>query len=176
MNAVTHPLPWQPVSVALVLVLGCGVLAESPVEVARQLWSALQTQDSKAIQGLCTTPDTERLEAFVRGRSVEAITLGAALTNESEALVETTIVTSGGKPLSFNTHLHRVNDSWKVVPDPTLQGMRRAALEASMHEIGDALREGLQILGDALEEGARVASDALAEALEQLQQEFGAEP
>ncbi len=160
----------------LALVLGCGVLGESPEEVSRQLWAALQLQDSEAAGALCTTPDVERLEAFVRDRPVEAVTLGQALTNESEALLETTIVHSQGKSLSFNTHLRRVDGSWKVIPDATLKEMRRAAMEASMDELDDALREGLQIVGETLEKGAREAADALRQAMEQLHQQFGTGP
>ncbi len=162
---------------ALVLVLGCSGFRETPGEVARSFWDAIQAQDSAAARALCTTPDLRRLESFVRGRSVEDTALGQTLKNEESALVETSLVTSeGGAALAFNTHLSRIDRSWKIDLHSTMAEMRRAALETSLREIDLALQEGAQILGAALEQGAREASDALRHALEELEREFGGNP
>ena len=164
-------------SLLLVLAAGCGLLRASPRDVAGAFWDAIQDRNSEAAQALCTAPDTRRVEAFIRARSVAGITLGEELKNARTAVVETSMASAKGPaPLVFNTHLSWIDGSWKVELRSTLREMRRSALEVSMQEVDDALQEGMQMMGEALEQGAREASDALREALKELERELGTAP
>lgn len=165
-----------PQLVMVALTLCCSGARETPGDVSRDFWAAIQSRDLDAARELCTAASALRLEALFRDESVESVMVGQVFSNETTALVQTSLSRSeSGSPLGFNTHLTRAGPTWKVDADETAREMERAAIAASVQGLEDALREGAEILGDALEQGAREASEALREALDELEGEMDEE-
>jgi hypothetical protein len=165
-----------PQLVVIALTLCCGGARETPGDVSRDFWAAIQSRDLDAAREFCTAAGALRLESLFRDESIQSATVGQVFTNETTALAQTSLSTSEDGPLLvFNTHLIRAGRAWKVDADETAREMERAAIAASVQGLEDALREGAELLGQALEQGAREASEALREALEELEREIGEE-
>jgi hypothetical protein len=162
-----------PQLVVIALTLCCGGAPETPGDVSRGFWEAIQSRDLDAARELCTAAGARRLETLFRDESIESATVGQVFTSETTALAQTSLSTSeGGPPLAFHTHLIRAGRAWKVDADETAREMKRAAIAASVQGLEDALREGAELLGEALEQGAREASEALRKGLEELEREI----
>jgi antirestriction protein len=167
MRTMTGRLP-----LVLLSCIGCSGLLEKPERVAGDFWAAIQSENWEVAIELSTAPNARRIERLFGSRKIGAVSIGQVLTNESSALVETSIVDPDGRPLSFNTHLTRYEDSWKVDLHETASELRRASFAAVLEDVGEALQEGGLALSEALEQGAQEASEALREAMEELEREL----
>jgi hypothetical protein len=165
-----------PQLVVAALVLCCSGTRETPGDVTRNFWAAIQSRDRDAAREFCTVASALRLETLFSDESIESAMVGQVFTNETTALAQTSLSTSKEGPLlSFNTHLTWSDRAWKVDADETAREMKRAAIAASVQGLEDALREGAEVLGGALEQGAREASEALRKAIEEFEREIGEE-
>ena len=156
-------------AVALAAGVGCPLIEAQPEDTARGFWEALVADDLAAARGLSTAPSEERLAALLGRTDLKAATVGAALRNETSALVETTIFeASGAAALAFNTHLARFDSGWRVDAEATGRALRQARVAAALGNLEEALEEGGRVLEEAIEQGVREAGDALREALEEI--------
>jgi hypothetical protein len=160
---------------ALPLVLACGVPAPSPRQVTERFWEALRTGDLAAAKACASAPSARLVDAMAEGRQIEEVLLGETLQSESSAIVRTSLVTSMAEEqlrTTFDTHLVRESEAWRVDVQATQREMTTAIFAASMRQIGEALGQGVQEFSEALEEGAAELSRAIREALEELEEEL----
>lgn len=165
------------IAAVLSLAAACVPASQSPEEVARGFWSAIEASDFEGARALSTAPSERRLHALFGQRIFQDVSFAETLTNEDSALVETALAGPEGAPtIAFNTHLVRFDDGWRVDPEPTAADLRRAAFAAALSDVQESLREGQRVLSEALEQGARDASEALRRAIEDLDRALGAPP
>jgi hypothetical protein len=156
---------------ALPLILACGVPAPSPRQVTERFWEALRAGDVATAKACASAPSARLVDAMGEDRRIEEVLLGETLQSESSAIVRTSLVTSmaeGRLHTTFDTHLLREAEEWRVDVQATQREMTTAIFAASMQQIGEALGQGVQEFSEALEEGAAELKRALREALEEL--------
>ena len=156
------------------LAFGCTLFADPPERVAAQFWEALQAGDAALAQRVANAPTGQLLDALTGDQRIEEVILGEALRNENAAIVRTSIVTErGGRRLrsSFDTHLLRESDEWKVDVHATERELTTAIFAANMRQLGETLGEGMQHLGEAVEEGASEVLQAIVDALQKMEAE-----
>jgi hypothetical protein len=73
---------------------------------------------------------------------------------------------------TFDTHLVREAEGWKIDVGETERERTTAIFAASMRQLGEALGEGVQEFSEALEEDAAEMKRALRGALEELEEEL----
>ena len=79
---------------------------------------------------------------------------------------------AGRQHTSFDTHLVRESEEWKVDVRATEREMTAAIFAAGLRQIGEALGQGVQEFSEAIEEGAEEMKRAIREALEELEAEL----
>jgi len=152
---------------------GCGLSGESPADTARSFWLAIESDNFAVARELSNAASEGALESLLAESEIQAIETGEALRNDDEALVQTTLF--GVPPrgdLSFQTHLTRYEQGWRVNLPATARELQRAHLGRSLEETQAALMESGRVLGDALERGAQQAAEALREAIEEFTAEL----
>ena len=160
---------------ALPLVLACGALESSPQQVCKRFWEALRAGDVATAEAHASAGSATLVEAMGKDRRIEEVRLGETLQSERSAIVRTSLVTTteaGRQHSSFDTHLVRESDEWKVDVRATEREMTAAIFAASLRQIGEALGQGVQEFSEALEEGAEEMKRAIREALEELEAEL----
>ena len=163
------------VTAALPLVLACGVTAPSPQQVAEQFWEALRAGDLAAAREHASASSATFVDSMGDDRRIEEVRLGETLQSERSAIVRTELVTAteaGRQHSSFDTHLVRESDEWRVDVRATEREMTAAIFAASLQQVGEALGEGVQEFSEALEESAEDMKRAIREALEELEAEL----
>jgi hypothetical protein len=161
---------------ALSLLLACGVPAPSPQQVAERFWEALRTGDVAAARACASARSAGLVDAMGQDRRIEEVLLGETLQSETSAIVRTSLVTSLAEDqfhATFDTHLVREADEWRVDVQETQREMTTAIFAATMRQIGETLGQGVQEFSEALEAGAAELTRALREALEELEKELG---
>lgn len=155
--------------------LACHPFEDPPEAVAERFWRAVMEGDLDAARSHASAATRSRTDELAREFDVGPTVLGETLRNESRAIVETrTEAERGGASLSvsFDTHLVREDDGWRVDVRRTRSDLTRAAFAATVGELGETLGEGLRELRESIEQGALEASEALREALEDLELEL----
>jgi hypothetical protein len=163
------------VAAALPLLLACGASAPSPQQVAEQFWEALRTGDLASAEAHASAWSATLVDSMGDGREIEEVRLGETLQSERSAIVRTSLVTAteaGQQHSSFDTHLVREADEWKVDVEATEREMTAAIFAAGLRQIGEALGQGVQEFSEAIEEGAEEMKRAIREALEELESEL----
>ncbi len=152
------------------LAVGCSSDV-APDVVSEQFWTAVQTRDLETAEGLSINAKPARLEGLANLRTIESVSIGKSLRDESVAMVETTLTFEDADVVvTFNTNLERGDDGWRVDVTKTASEMRRATLMASLQQAEEALRGSAEVVQEALEQGRVGASEAVREALEDLEQ------
>lgn len=155
-------------SLALVLALpGCGVFASEPDRVAEEFWEAVAAGDVDGAKALSTETDLRRLARLSERHVIEEVEVGAVLTRDDTAEVETTLERQAGATVVFRTRLRRYDDGWRVDAAASGQALRQAIVETSLAELREAFSEGAEVIGEAVEQGLEEAVDAMREALEE---------
>jgi hypothetical protein len=160
---------------ALLLILACGGSAPSPQQVAEEFWEALRTGDTASARACASASSALLVAALGEDRRIEEIRLGETLSSERSAIVRTSLVTAteaGRQHTSFDTHLVRESEEWKVDVQATEREMTAAIFAASLRQIGEALGQGVQEFSEALEESAEEMKRAIREALDELEAEL----
>ena len=160
---------------ALLLVLACGVPAPSPQQVSERFWEALRTGDIATAKAHASAWSAMLVDALGEDLRIEEVRLGETLQSERSAIVRTSLVTAteaGRRHTSFDTHLVRESDEWRVDVKATEREMLAAIFAASLQQVGEALGEGVQEFSEALEEGTAEMKRAIREALEELEAEL----
>jgi hypothetical protein len=160
---------------ALLLALACGVPAASPEQVAERFWEALRTGDTQTARACATAASAPLVDNLLGERRIEEVQLGETLSSERSAIVRTSLVTAteaDRQHSSFDTHLVREADEWKVDASATEREMTAAIFAASLRQIGEALGQGVQEFSQALEKSAEEMKQAIHEALEELDAEL----
>lgn len=159
----------------LLLLFACGVPAPAPQQVTEQFWEALRTGDIAAAKACASASSARLVDALGEDRQIEEVLLGETLQGERSAIVRTSLVTPlAENPLhiTFDTHLVREAEEWRVDVQATRRELTTAIFAAGMRQIGEALGQGVQEFSEALEEGAAEMKRALREALEELEAEL----
>jgi len=154
---------------SLVFVFGCGLVAASPEDVAKDFWQAVAAGEIEEAEALATETRLRRLQRMADRLELGEVQVGKAVVTENTALVETTFEAKS-EPVIFDTHMVKTEDGWRVDPRRSRQAMNAAMVEASVADLRDAFRAGAGALGEAMEEGLEEASEAMREALEELDQ------
>ena len=157
---------------ALLLVLACGVPAPSPQQVSERFWEALRTGDIATAKAHASAWSAMLVDAMGEDRQIEEVRLGETLQSERSAIVRTSLVTAteaGRQHTSFDTHLVRESEEWKVDVQATEREMTAAIFASSLRQIGETLGQGVQEFSEALEQGAEEMKRAIREALEELE-------
>jgi hypothetical protein len=160
---------------ALLLVLACGVPAPAPQQVTERFWEALRAGDLGTAKACASASSAMFVDAVGADRRIDEVLLGETLQGESSAVVRTSLVTSIDERrhlTTFDTHLVREGEEWKVDVRATERERTTATFAASMRQLGEALGEGVQDFSEALEAGAAEMKRALREALEELEEEL----
>jgi hypothetical protein len=160
---------------ALPLALACGVPALSPQQVCERFWEALRTGDVATAKAHASAWSAMLVDAMGEGRRIQEVRLGETLQSERSAIVRTSLVTAteaGRHHTSFDTHLVRESEEWRVDVQATERELTAAIFAASLRQIGEALGQGVQEFGEALEEGTAEMKRAISEALEELEEEL----
>jgi len=160
---------------ALLLALACGAPADSPEQVSERFWEALRSGDTAAARACASSSSALLVDNMVGERRVEEVQLGETLKSERSAIVRTSLVTAteaGRQHSSFDTHLVRESDGWRIDAAATERAMTAAIFAASLRQIGEALGQGVQDFSAALEESAEEMKRAIREALEELEAEL----
>jgi hypothetical protein len=154
---------------------GCGGSGSaSPEAVAADFWEAIRARDLDAALELSWKPSRLPLERMRDGRPIDEVLLGESLVGEHTAVVRTSLATKVNERLihtTFDTHLVRGDEGWRVDTDATERELTTALFATSMQQIGEALGQGVQEFGEALEEGAAEVSRAIRDALEEFERE-----
>ena len=105
------------------MLVACGE-ASSPEETALEFWAEAVQRDYRAAAPYSNAHGAADVETFLGDFSPSSSpAIGEALTSEDRALVETVfLVGEAREPLSFNTHLLRVGEEWRV--DLARRGLR----------------------------------------------------
>ena len=158
------------------LVLACGAPAPSPRQACERFWEALRTDDVATAKAHASAGSAVFVEAMLgEDRRIEAVRLGETLQSERSAIVRTSLVTAteaGRHHTSFDTHLVRESEEWRVDVQATERELTAAIFAAGLRQIGEALGQGVQEFSEALEEGAAEMKRAIREALEALEEEL----
>jgi hypothetical protein len=160
---------------ALLLVFACGVPAPAPQQVTEKFWEALRTGDVATARACASASSAMFVDTMSADRQIDEVLLGETLKSESSAIVRTSLVTSieeSQHRTTFDTHLVREAEEWKVDVRATERERTTAIFAGSMRQLGEALGEGVQEFSEALEEGAAEMKRALREALEELEEEL----
>lgn len=160
---------------SLLLALACGAAGPSPEQVSERFWEALRAGDAASAKACASASSAPLVDALLEDRQIEDVRLGETLMSERSAIVRTTLVTAteaGRQHASFDTHLVRESEEWKVDVLVTEREMTAAIFAASLREIGEALGQGVQEFSEALEESAEEMKRAIREALEELEAEL----
>ncbi len=160
---------------ALPLVLACGAPAPSPQQVCERFWEALRTGDVATAKACASASSATLVDTLRDDRRIEEVLLGETLQSESSAIVRTSLVTSIGEDrfdTTFDTHLVREAEEWRVDVHATQREMTTAIFAASLRQMGEALGQGVQEFSEALEEGTEEMKRAIREALEELEEEL----
>jgi hypothetical protein len=160
---------------ALSLVFACGELAATPQQVTEQFWEALRAGEVEAAKAHASASSAPLVDDLRTQRQIEAVLLGEALLGERAAIVRTSLATSlGGRRLhtSFDTHLVREAEAWRVDVEATRRALTSALFASSLQQIGEVVGEGVQAFGEALEEGTAEINRAVREALQGLEREL----
>jgi hypothetical protein len=161
-------------AVVVFLAFACGELASSPAQVTERFWEALRTGDAATARQYASASSAMRVTSLGGGRQIEEVLLGEALEGESSAIVRTSLATSteeGRFHTTFDTHLVREAEEWRVDVAATEREWTTAVFASSMRLIRESLGEGVQEFSEALEEGAAEIQRAIREALEELEKE-----
>ncbi len=155
----------------LAAALGCDRFDTAPMEVTQAFWAALAAGDLRAAKELSTAPGEESLRDLAEQHPFASIETGQVLRNDRAALVETRGVFEGprGTEISFNTHLGRYDDTWRVDVEETRREIVRAAIGAAVEDMKESLRESADVVTETLERSALEFSEALREALEEME-------
>ncbi len=108
-------------------------------------------------------------------RRIDEVLLGETLQSERSAIVRTSLVTSiveSRHRTTFDTHLVREAQEWRVDVEATERELTAAIFAAGLRQIGEALGQGVQEFSAALEEGTAEMKRAIREALEELEEEL----
>lgn len=150
--------------------LACQRFDDAPRVAAQTFWQALADDDLAAARGVATDDAGSDLDALAREHPVREVRCGEILRNESNALVETTVVSEEGEPeITFHTHLRSEDGAWRVDVRSTRRALTRAALATSVERLRESVRGGAEALAEQIERGALEFSEALREAIEDLQ-------
>jgi len=163
------------IAAVLPLVLACGVTAPSPQQVSEQFWEALRTGDIAAAKTHASASSALLVDAMGEDLRIEEVRLGETLQSERSAIVRTSLVTAteaGQRHTSFDTHLVRESEEWKVDVQATERELTAAIFSASLRQVGEALGQGVHEFSKAIEEGTAEMKRAISEALEELQAEL----
>lgn len=155
-----------PVSIVLMLV-ACGFIAPPPERVAENFWQALADDEIKDARALATEADLRRLARLAERHEIEDVEVGAVLTREDVAEVETTLLRESGATVIFPTRLRRYDGGWRVDAEATSRELREAIVEDSLADLRDAFNDSAGAIGEAVEQGLGEAAAAIREALEE---------
>jgi hypothetical protein len=159
------------VALALLSFGGCERFDETPRDVAVAFWAALDDRDLDSALALSNAGSASELRELTDGLALANVDLGQILRNESAALVETRAdFVRREMDLSFNTHLSRAGETWRVDVDATESELRRTALAASFEDIRESIGESTDLLVEEFEKQALQASEVLRQALEELEE------
>lgn len=164
------------IAAASLLTAACGAGAPGPKQVAQEFWEALRAGDTAAATSLASEPTAPRVEALA-GRDIDEVLLGEVLEGEASAIVRTSLTTAATEPddwptrLTFDTHLIREDDEWRVDVAATERDFGAAIFAGTIEMLGEAVGEGVRDFSEALEQGAAEISRAIREALEDLEQD-----
>ncbi len=159
----------------LLLASACGVPAPSPEQVAERFWEALRAGDVAAAKRYASASSAMHVDDLREARQIEEVLLGEVLLGEDSAIVQTSLATSledGRTHTTFDTHLVRENQEWRVDVEATERELTTAIFADSLQQIGEAVGQGVQEFSEALEEGAAEMRRAILEALEELEREL----
>jgi hypothetical protein len=159
----------------LPLVLACGAPAPSPQQVCERFWEALRAGDVATAKAHASAWSAMLVDSMGEDRRIEEVRLGETLQSERSAIVRTSLVTAteaGQQHTSFDTHLVRESEEWKVDVRATEREMTAAIFASSLRQIGETLGQGVQEFSEALEQGAEEMKRAIREALEELEEEL----
>ena len=160
---------------ALALVLACGAPAPSPQQVCERFWEALRTGDVATAEAHASVWSATLVEAMGQDRQIEEVRLGETLQSERSAIVRTSLVTAteaGRHHTSFDTHLVRESEEWRVDVQATERDLTAAIFAAGLRQVGEALGQGVQEFSEALAESTAEVKRAIREALEELEAEL----
>lgn len=165
------------IGVALAALAGCAAPSETPEDVARGFWAAIEARDLETARSLSSAPSQRRLDALFGDRLIEAMSFGETLRNERSAVVETSMRRPGASPpIAFDTHLVQLDGAWRVDAEQTAADLRQATFATAIDEVKESLREGQRVMSEVLEQGAREASEALRRAIEEMEDALGGPP
>jgi hypothetical protein len=164
-------------ALTLGLASGCGSTREAPGDVALEFWAAVQSRDHDRARSLSTRPEARDVDGLMEKGSIHGVSLAETLSNDASALVETSLVFGADdERVSFQTHLQRLEEGWRVDAVRTARDFRRAEIVASIEELENAMREGVEAATEAIEEGLTQGAESLREALEELERSLGGRP
>jgi len=159
----------------LLLASACGVAAPSPEQVAERFWEALRAGDFAAAKQYASASSAMRVHDLGEARQIEEVLLGEVLLGEDSAIVQTSLATSledGRTHTTFDTHLVREAQEWRVDVEATKRELTTAIFANNLQQIGEAVGQGVQEFSEAIEAGAAEMKQAILEALEELKREF----
>ena len=156
-----------------ILLAACSPSGPDARETSRAFWAAVASGDLDSARALASRTSASDLDDWDRETRIRDAVLGEALTNESQAVVETSLVTERGEgelSLVLQTHLVREQGAWRVDVRHTRDELTQAQIAAGIEQVERAVAIGVQQFGKALEEGVREFERAMREALEELEQ------
>jgi hypothetical protein len=159
---------------AVLLAVACAPSEPAPRQAAGEFWEALRAGDREAARARSTSATAHRVDRLQAGRRIDEVLLGETLAGERSAIVRTSLATSlDGSPLhtTFDTHLVRTADGWRVDVAATERDLTAAIVAGSIALFGDAVGRGVEEFGEVLQQGAAEISRAIREALEELERE-----
>ncbi|MBW2241477.1 MAG: hypothetical protein JRH01_05780 [Deltaproteobacteria bacterium] len=159
-----RPLPTFLFAIVLALP-ACGLIAPEADRVAENFWKALADGEVEDAKALSTEVDVRRLARLTKRHEIEDVEVGAVLTRDEVAEVETTLVRESGAKVIFSTHLRRYDGGWRVDAASTSRSLREAIVEDSLADLRDAFNDSAGAIGEAVEQGLEEAAAAIREAL-----------
>jgi hypothetical protein len=162
-------------SVSVLVAVSCST-SDSPQEVARGFWEAMQTGDREQAATLVTDESLQLFDDEVIPDEMKKILFGEVLRNESAAVIRTSMQTRSDDVelnIVFHTHLVLEDGDWKIDLVATQQEVSRATFSAGMKFVDQAVGQGIEEFGQALEQGAAEVRDAIREAIDDLGQPEG---
>jgi hypothetical protein len=158
----------------LAALAACGG-ADSPEEIALEFWTAASERDYRAAEPYSNASDAADVESFLGSFSPKrSPAIGEAMMSDDRALVETVfLVGDAREPLSFNTHMLRVGEAWRVDLAATNEELLRARVALP----AERAKESLETLEDGADPAAvKAAAGELRRAADEIEETVAEEP
>ena len=163
---------------ASINLIACQQETDSPRQVTEKYWRALKNGDSETARQLVSNTSQHDFDQEMARPENIKIPLNE-ISVGTEQMTVTTIITSNGQHIAFDTVLIQENGDWKIdvsrtqIPvvqagEPQTEAPLPDALQENLDSMNEALEEGADMLNEFMHEGSKEMSESLLKGMEKM--------